>query len=98
MDIVAEVNHAPKAGETVKARAAKFYVGGKGGNQAVAAARHGARVRMIGAVGTDLFGPSIRVALARAGVEIEGVVSKEGPTGRRDDHGRVGRAKPDYCL
>ena len=81
VDIVAEVDHVPKAGETVKARAAQFYVGGKGGNQAVAAARQGARVRMIGAVGTDLFGPSVRAALAGSGVEIEGVISKEGPTG-----------------
>src|SRR6185312_15351894 len=53
LDLVARVERLPRAGETVPGTAFDRIPGGKGANQAVAAARLGARVRMVGAVGTD---------------------------------------------
>lgn len=81
MDIVAVVDHMPRAGETVKTASAQFYTGGKGANQAVAAARHGGRVQMVGAVGGDVFGESIRMELVKSGVGVEGVFTKDAPSG-----------------
>ncbi|MER7912128.1 PfkB family carbohydrate kinase, partial [Streptomyces sp. NPDC096068] len=56
MDLVAYVPRAPALGETVTGRSFRTIPGGKGANQAVAAARAGAEVAMIGAIGTDGFG------------------------------------------
>ncbi|ACV59285.1 PfkB domain protein [Alicyclobacillus acidocaldarius subsp. acidocaldarius DSM 446] len=95
MDIVAVVDHMPGAGETVKTASAQLYSGGKGANQAVAAARQGARVRMVGAVGGDAFGESICMQLVKSGVGIEGVFTKDAPSGvalitvERDGQNRI---------
>ncbi|MBT2448408.1 ribokinase [Streptomyces sp. ISL-43] len=81
MDLVAYVPKAPRLGETVTGRAFRTVPGGKGANQAVAAARAGAEVVMIGAVGTDEFGVRLRSALAAAGVETSALRTVEGASG-----------------
>ncbi|MFI1936810.1 ribokinase [Streptomyces purpureus] len=81
MDLVAYVARAPARGETVTGREFRTVPGGKGANQAVAAARAGAEVSMIGAVGTDDFGVRLRAALDGAGVDTDLLRTAEGPTG-----------------
>lgn len=73
MDLVAYVATAPRRGETVTGRAFRTAPGGKGANQAVAAARSGGAVAMIGAVGEDVFGARLRDALAASGVDTGGL-------------------------
>ncbi|MFG2992960.1 ribokinase [Streptomyces sp. NPDC048257] len=81
MDLVAYVPKAPRLGETVTGRAFRTVPGGKGANQAVAAARCGGRVVMIGAVGADEFGVRLRSALTAAGVETAPLRTVEGASG-----------------
>lgn len=72
----------PGPGETVSARTLTSALGGKGANQAVAAARAGAEVRMVGAIGAA-DGDSLRGALEADGIDTSGVVSRPGtPSGR----------------
>jgi ribokinase len=74
VDLVASVDRHPRPGETVLAHGAlRTYAGGKGGNQAVAAARAGASVRMVGAVGDDTGGRAYLDRLRARGVDPEGV-------------------------
>jgi ribokinase len=56
-------------------------VGGKGANQAIAAARDGARVRFVGCVGPDSYGETARGALAGLGIEVSGLNTVPGTTG-----------------
>ncbi|MDP9842755.1 ribokinase [Streptosporangium lutulentum] len=70
MDLVAYTATAPRRGETVTGRAFGTVPGGKGANQAVAAARAGAEVAFVGAVGDDAFGPVMRETLESAGVDV----------------------------
>ena len=63
MDLVVRVPRAPEAGETLQAHALMTNPGGKGANQAVACARMGARVAMIGCIGADDFGTQLRGVL-----------------------------------
>ena len=82
MDLVATVERFPVPGETVVGRAFTTYPGGKGANQAVAAARLGAAVRMVGRVGDDAFGHQLRHGLAVEGVDVSGVGVESGsPSG-----------------
>nr|WP_275937008.1 ribokinase [Streptomyces nanshensis] len=81
MDLVAYVATAPRRGETVTGRAFRTVPGGKGANQAVAAARSGGSVAMIGAVGRDDFGLRLRDALDGAGVGTDGLRTVEGESG-----------------
>lgn len=81
MDLVAVVERVPELGETVAGTAFLQIPGGKGANQAIAAARAGADVKMLGAVGGDAFGEEIRQVLGQAGVDTSGVVSSSVPTG-----------------
>ena len=64
MDIVAAAVRHPKIGETVVGREVFFFPGGKGANQAVAAAKLGAPTALIGKVGDDAFGRELRQFLA----------------------------------
>lgn len=81
MDLVAYVAKAPRLGETVTGRAFRTVPGGKGANQAVAAARSGGEVVMIGAVGADEFGVRLRSALTGAGVGTAALRTVEGASG-----------------
>ncbi|WP_405853090.1 ribokinase [Streptomyces sp. NBC_00090] len=81
MDLVAYVARAPARGETVTGRAFRTVPGGKGANQAVAAARAGAEVAMIGAVGADDFGVRLRANLEHCSVDTDLLRTAEGPSG-----------------
>ncbi|MER7761889.1 ribokinase [Streptomyces sp. NPDC097619] len=81
MDLVAYVARAPRLGETVTGREFRTVPGGKGANQAVAAARSGGAVTMVGAVGEDAFGELLRAALAEAGVDTAGLRTVPGASG-----------------
>lgn len=81
MDLVAYVAAAPHRGETVTGREFRTVPGGKGANQAVAAARAGGAVTMIGAVGADGFGGELRAALDGAGVDTAGLRTAAGASG-----------------
>lgn len=82
MDLVAYVARAPKHGETVTGREFRTVPGGKGANQAVAAARAGGDVAMIGAVGDDEFGVPLRHTLTSSGVDTDLLHTAEGPPAR----------------
>jgi ribokinase len=69
MDLVARAPRRPRAGESVFGTDFGMFVGGKGCNQAIAAARLGAGVRVIGRLGEDLFAPFFLAALAREGID-----------------------------
>ena len=79
LDLVARVVRLPRPGETVGGGQRARYPGGKGANQAVAAARLGAAVRMVGAVGDDAFATDALAGLESAGVELE--LERAGETG-----------------
>ncbi|MDX2395990.1 ribokinase [Streptomyces sp. DK15] len=81
MDLVAYVPKAPRLGETVTGREFRTVPGGKGANQAVAAARLGGEVVMIGAVGADEFGVRLRAALHARGVDTVALRTVEGASG-----------------
>ncbi|MGV9378277.1 ribokinase [Nonomuraea sp. NPDC003707] len=81
MDLVAYVSEAPKRGETVTGHRFRTVPGGKGANQAIAAARVGAHVAFLGAVGDDGFGAEMRATLAEAGIDVRGLREVPGPSG-----------------
>jgi ribokinase len=81
MDLVVEAPRLPVAGETVLGGRLRTACGGKGANQAVAAARLGARVSMIGCTGTDSYGRDLRAALRSDGVNLRHVRRVAAPTG-----------------
>jgi len=82
MDLVARVPRMPAPGETLSGHGFLANPGGKGANQAVACARQGARVAMVGRVGDDLFAAQLRDSLAAQGVDAQGVATAAGhPTG-----------------
>jgi ribokinase len=73
MDLVVQVPHIPRPGETVHGGQVARFPGGKGANQAVAASRLGASVAMVGQVGVDAFGDELIKTLDAANVEPSGV-------------------------
>jgi ribokinase len=73
MDVVVQSSRPPALGETVLGATVGLMPGGKGSNQAVAAARLGATTEMLGAVGDDAFGHELRTVLAGQGVDAKGV-------------------------
>jgi ribokinase len=76
VDLVVGVDRFPTPGETLLAGDYARHRGGKGGNQAVAAARAGASVRMIGRIGDDPFGPWLREGLAAEGIDHRNVLTR----------------------
>ncbi|MFN3522784.1 MAG: ribokinase [Phenylobacterium sp.] len=80
LDHVVRVTALPAPGETAAGRDLAVTPGGKAANQAVAAARFGARARLLGAVGQDAAGAQMLAFLARAGVDASGVTRLEGQT------------------
>jgi ribokinase len=78
LDLVVPVPHHPVPGETVLGGALAEYPGGKGANQAVAAARLGAAVSMVGMVGADRTGERLRAMLKREGVDVDRVLLEQG--------------------
>ena len=81
MDLVAHAPRIAKPGETLFGTDFTTVPGGKGANQAVAVARLGGDVRMVGAVGDDGFGQELRAGLADAGVDTRGVATSAGASG-----------------
>ena len=74
MDLVVQCNRLPLEGQTIVGQGFNTFVGGKGSNQAIAAARLGANVSMIGRVGTDNFGDELLKNLSAEGVDSQFVV------------------------
>ena len=82
LDISIPVGHLPAPGETVLGGDALWSPGGKGANQAVAAARLGRRVAMVGAVGDDTAGTDLLAGLRKDRIDVSGVAVLDGvPTG-----------------
>lgn len=70
MDVVATASRHPRVGETVAGEAVHYFPGGKGANQALAAAKLGAAVTLIGRLGADVFGQQLRTFLAAQSVDL----------------------------
>jgi ribokinase len=81
LDLVAFCERLPRAGETLTDAELARVPGGKGANQAVAAARLGAEVSFIGCTGSDDFGALARSGLEEAGVDLSGLQVADEPTG-----------------
>ncbi len=77
MDLVTVAPRFPGAGETVLGERFLTVPGGKGANQAVAAARLGAEVALVGAVGSDAFGAELKRGLAAEGIDLAHVATRD---------------------
>ena len=78
MDVVATAERHPRVGETVFGEHVLYFPGGKGANQAVAAAKLGATTALIGRLGKDVFGAELRTFLAGQGVDLSWVRETDG--------------------
>jgi ribokinase len=81
MDLVTRAPRLPKGGETLIGQSFTTVSGGKGANQAVAAARLGAQVAMIGCVGSDAYGEALRGALLAEQIDCQAVSTVDGSSG-----------------
>jgi ribokinase len=81
MDVLIDAPHLPRLDETVTGTGVRYAFGGKGGHQALAAARMGAKVEMAGMVGTDDFGPELIRRLDQGRVGRAQVLATDGPSG-----------------
>src|SRR6267142_5356699 len=70
MDVVAMAERHPSIGETVAGHAVLYFPGGKGANQAVAAAKLGAPTTLIGRLGKDAFGDQLKAFFAAEGIDL----------------------------
>ena len=70
MDVVATADRHPRIGETIAGQAVLYFPGGKGANQAVAAAKLGAATTLIGRLGKDAFGDELKAFLAAEGIDL----------------------------
>lgn len=82
LDVVARTDRHPSPGETLLGSDLAEHPGGKGLNQAVAAARSGARVAFVGALGDDDAGRRLHAVLVREGIDASAVATVPAPTGR----------------
>ena len=78
MDLVVKSDQLPRPGETLMGTSMETIPGGKGANQAVAAARLGAGVTMIGAVGNDGYGPALLDGLRKESINVDHVAVEDG--------------------
>lgn len=81
IDLVAKADRIPVTGETVLGTEFQTHPGGKGANQAVAVARLGYPVSMIGSLGDDVFGGQLRRHLESAGIDVSAVKTSQGSSG-----------------
>ena len=81
MDLFAYIPRSTRQGETITASSIEFYLGGKGANQAVAAARLGAEVAFVGTVGNDEFGEKLIKMISSESIDTSLINSKAGQTG-----------------
>jgi ribokinase len=81
LDLVANCPRLPRPGETITAHGSGRFPGGKGANQALAARRAGAEVRLIAAVGDDANAPEALALLRESGVDLSSLVITDEPTG-----------------
>ncbi|WP_111767697.1 ribokinase [Nakamurella deserti] len=81
MDLVVTTPTLPRPGQTLLGRTFQTVCGGKGANQAIAAARSGGRVRFVGAVGDDAFGGQLAANLGGNGVDTAALRTVDGPSG-----------------
>ena len=81
VDLVAVAEKIPAPGETILGTDFQIHPGGKGANQAVAVARLGYPVQMIGRLGSDSFGVQLREHMQGLGVDCSAVATCDGPTG-----------------
>jgi len=81
LDLVAAAGRIPVSGETISGHSFNTFPGGKGANQAVAVARLGHPVTMVGNVGDDVFGPQLKRALHDVGVNTRHVTAVPGSSG-----------------
>ncbi|MHB1066287.1 MAG: ribokinase [Candidatus Nanopelagicales bacterium] len=81
VDVVVTVDRLPEPGETVLGTQVQQHAGGKGLNQAVAAARLGADVRLVGALGTDAAGEWLRGVVVAEGIDDSALLAVDGPSG-----------------
>jgi ribokinase len=81
IDLVANAERIPLSGETLRGTEFRTHPGGKGANQAVAVARLGYPVKMIGKVGSDAFGSQLRSSLEQAGVDVSAIETVEDSSG-----------------
>jgi ribokinase len=78
MDVVATADRHPRIGETIAGQAVLYFPGGKGANQAVAAAKLGAPTTLIGRLGGDAFGDELKAFLAAQGIDLSFVQQTSG--------------------
>ncbi len=81
LDVIVQAPNLPRPDETVTGQRVSYAFGGKGGNQAVAAARMGAQVAMAGCIGRDGFGATLREGLRAGGVDATRVHETDAPSG-----------------
>ncbi len=81
LDVVLQAPHLPGRDETVSGTSVNYVFGGKGGNQAVAAARLGAPVQFAGRTGADVFGDMLRETLVASGVVTAQLQEDSGASG-----------------
>jgi ribokinase len=81
IDLMTRAARFPAPGETLTGSSFQIYAGGKGANQAIAASRAGAKVRLYGALGRDALADTVLTALSASAVATDGIARVDGPSG-----------------